>query len=178
MALVVMHEDSLVEESAPELEMPEKVPLHEIDCTITGCNLGPGARSGNLPFPDMPDVRAMHLHVRLEHGLGGGLEKKFLEDPSTIMSTILEEVKTAKVSLYYVMCLFRTAELKLSKSRQCSLSHLHSHYRVAREGFFRTDWRLWFNRREETVEVNRMETVTVDAMPSAIIPTTFPWWSR
>ena len=89
-----------------------------------------------------------------------------------------EEVKTAKVSLQYVMCLFRTAELKLSKSRQRFSSHLHSHYKVAREGFIRTDWRLWFNRREETLEVNRVKNVTVDAMPSTIVPTTFQWWRR
>ena len=38
--MAVMHEDSLLEESAPVLEMPEKVPLHEIDCMINGCNLG------------------------------------------------------------------------------------------------------------------------------------------
>ena len=36
--MAVMHEDSLVEESAPVLEMPEKVPLHEIDCVINGCD--------------------------------------------------------------------------------------------------------------------------------------------
>ena len=59
-ALVVMHEDSLVEESAPELKMPEKVPLHEIHCVITGSNLGPGGRIWKSPsLPDMTAVRAI-----------------------------------------------------------------------------------------------------------------------
>ena len=37
------------------------------------------------------------------------MEKKFLEDPSLIMSTISEEDKTAKVSLQCAIFLFRTA---------------------------------------------------------------------
>ena len=106
------------------LKMPEKVPLHEIDCAITGSNLGPGGRIWKSPsLPDMTAVRAMQLNVHLEHGLDGAM------DPSLIMSTISEEDKTAKVSLQCAMCLFRTAKLKLSKARQRFSSHLHSHSR-------------------------------------------------
>ena len=36
-----MHKDSMAEKSTPALKMPEKVPMHEIDCVINGCNLGP-----------------------------------------------------------------------------------------------------------------------------------------
>ena len=41
-----LHEESMAEESKPALKMPEKVPMHKVDCVINGCNLGP--RSGNL----------------------------------------------------------------------------------------------------------------------------------
>ena len=37
-AVAFMHENSLMEESAPLLKMPEKVPLHKIDCVINGCD--------------------------------------------------------------------------------------------------------------------------------------------
>ena len=68
--------------------------MHEIDCVITGFNLGPGGqiwKSPRLPGTVMTAVRAMQLHIRVEHGFNGALEMKFLEDPSLIMSTISGE---------------------------------------------------------------------------------------
>jgi hypothetical protein len=77
-----------VEESTPVLKMPEKVPLHEIDCMVTGCNLGPSDqiwKAPRLPGTVMTTVRAMHLHIHVEHGLNGALEERFLGDNSLIM---------------------------------------------------------------------------------------------
>jgi hypothetical protein len=81
----------------------------------------------------------------------------------------------AKVSLQCTMCHFKTTKLQLGKAQQHFSSHLQSRSRVAKEGFIRTDWsRLWFDSMEETEEVNSMETVMMDAMPSAIVFSNLP----
>ena len=94
--------------------------------------------------------------------------------PQTNKKSRVNVDMTAKVSLQCTMCLFKTTKLQLSKAQQHFSSHLHSRSRVAKEGFIRTDWRLWFDSMEETEEVNRIEIVMMDAMPSAIFFSNLP----
>ena len=86
--------------------------------------------------------------------------------PQTHKKSRVNVYSAAKVSLQCAICLIRTDKLNLSKARQRFLSHLHSQSRVAREGFIMTDWKLWFSRVEESEEVNMIDTVMMDAMPS------------